>query len=134
MSLSTVNIQVLGRIGQDATVRPVKEYFAISFSVAVSEKRQNDQWITHWFNFTYWNKSDKVAKFLTKGKLVSVIADWVEVTEKEGKTYINYRVKDLNPFLEKKEESNISPVDTNYDQSPSAANTISDEEDDDLPF
>ena len=133
MSLSTLNIQVLGRIGQDATVRPVKEYFAISFSVAVSEKRQNDQWITHWFNFTYWSKSDKVAKFLTKGKLVSVIADWVDVSEKEGKTYINYRVKDLNPFLDKKEtEQNVNITD-HYTNPPAEVN-VSEDVDDDLPF
>lgn len=128
MSISTLNIQVVGRIGQDATVRQIKDFHAISFSVAVSEKRQNDQYVTSWFNFTYWAKTDKIAQYLTKGKLVSVIADWFEITEKDGKTYTNFRVKDLNPFLEKKEEGNSSTKP--YAEAPRAT----EEEDDNLPF
>ena len=131
MSISTLNIQVVGRIGQDATIRQVKDFYAISFSVAVSEKRQNDQYVTSWFNMTYWSKSDKIAQYLIKGKLVSVVADWFDITEKEGKTYTNFRVKDLNPFLEKKEDANHTAKP--YSETPKATKET-DEEEDDLPF
>lgn len=132
MSIATFNTQIVGRLGNDAVVRPVGETFAISFSVAVSEKRQNDQYVTSWINCTYWSKSDKVAKYLLKGKLVSAVSDWFEVTEKEGKTYTNFRVKDLNAFLEKNEPTATVPtqVEKPKEENPFA----SDNEDDDLPF
>lgn len=127
MSLSNINIQVVGRIGNDCKVNSVKDYYAISFSVAVSEKRQNDNQVTSWMNFTYWTKSNKVAQYLTKGKLISVVANWFEITEKDGKTYTNFRVKELNPFLEK--NSNSEPTTKPEEK----ANPV-DDEDDDLPF
>ena len=131
MSLSTLNIHIVGRIGQDATIRQVQDYFAISFSVAVSEKRKNDEYITSWFNCTYWAKSDKIAQYITKGKLVSVVADWFEVTEKDGKTYTNFRVKDVNPFLEKSEKQNDTHTAEPYQETPKP--DVNSEEDD-LPF
>lgn len=134
MSLSNCNIQIVGRIGQDALIRQVQDYFAISFSVAVSEKRKNDQQATAWFNCTYWVKSDKIAQYLTKGKLVSVVADWFDVTEKEGKTYTNFRVKELNPFLEKS-VSNDNHTAKPYDETPrTTEKEVFEEETDDLPF
>lgn len=129
MSISNLNIQVVGRLGQDAIVRKVQDYNAISFSVAVSEKRKEDQYVTTWMNFTYWTKSDKIANYLTKGKLISVVADWFEITTKEDKTYTNFRVRELNPFLEKNEPTAAQPTGTVANQNP-----FSEEEDDDLPF
>ena len=136
MSISNLNIQIIGRIGQDATVRQVKDYFAISFSVAVSEKRKEDNYVTAWFNCTYWTKSDKIAQYITKGKLVSVVADWFDVTEKEGKTYTNFRVKDLNPFLEKSDKQDDGThTATPYSQTPATTtNPLLEEEEDDLPL
>lgn len=137
MSISNLNIQIIGRIGQDATVRQVKDYFAISFSVAVSEKRKEDNYVTAWFNCTYWTKSDKIAQYITKGKLISVVSDWFDVTEKDGKTYTNFRVKDLNPFLEKSEkQDNGDHTAAPYAETPKAgANPLLDEDDsEDLPF
>ena len=61
-------------------------------------------------NFTYWTKSDKIANYLTKGKLISVVADWFEITTKEDKTYTNFRVRELNPFLEKNEPTAAQPI------------------------
>lgn len=131
MSIANCNIQIVGRIGQDAVIRQVQDYFAISFSVAVSEKRKNDQQATAWFNCTYWSKSDKIAQYLTKGKLVSVVADWFDVTEKDGKTYTNFRVKELNPFLEK----NTDNAPKHQEETPrTTEKEVFAEEDDDLPF
>lgn len=134
MSLSNCNIQIVGRIGQDAVIRPVQDYFAISFSVAVSEKRKNDQQATAWFNMTYWTKSDKIAQYLTKGKLVSVVADWFDVTEKEGKTYTNFRVKELNPFLEKTVINDNHAAKPIEEKPRMTDKPVFEEEDDDLPF
>ena len=130
MSIANVNIQIVGRLGQDCTVRDVQDYKAISFSVAASEKRKNDQQVTSWFNFTYWTKSDKIAQYLTKGKLISVVADWFEVTEKEGKTFTNFRVRELNPFLEKSEKDTHTAKP--YNETPKTENE--EDDDDDLPF
>ncbi len=129
MSISNINIQIVGRIGNDAKINKVHDYFAISFSVAASERRKNDQQVTAWFNCTYWSKSDKIAQYLTKGKLISVVADWFDVTEKDGKTFNNFRVKELNPFLEKNTDT----------QQPTQTERITDKPieediDDDLPF
>ena len=134
MSLSNLNIQIVGRIGNDATIRQVQEYFAISFSVAVSEKRKNDQQATAWFNCTYWVKSDKIAQYLTKGKLISVIADWFDVTEKGGKTYTNFRVKELNPFLERNQEPTEAKPLEKGEPTKAGDKDVFAEDDDDLPF
>lgn len=134
MSLSNLNIQIVGRIGNDATIRQVKEYFAISFSVAVSENRQNSQQATAWFNCTYWVKSDKIAQYLTKGKLISVIADWFDVTEKDGKTYTNFRVKELNPFLERNPEPTEAKPLEKGEATKAGDKDVFAEDDDDLPF
>lgn len=131
MSISNINIQIVGRIGNDAKITPVHEYFAISFSVAASEKRKNDHQATAWFNCTYWTKSDKIAQYLTKGKLISVVSDWFEVTEKDGKTFTNFRVKELNPFLEKNTDYTPKPQE---ETQRSTDKPIDEDIEDDLPF
>lgn len=128
MSLATFNLTAVGRLGNDCTVREVKEQFAISFSIAVSEKR-GENYATTWLNFTLWSKTNKLAEYLKKGKLVSVVSDWFDITEKDGKQYTNFRVKDLNPFLERNE-----PVASQPTEKPKEDNPFSDEGDDSLPF
>jgi single-stranded DNA-binding protein len=133
MSIANFNTQIIGRLGNDAEVRNVGEYNAISFSIAISEKRKNDQYVTSWINCTYWSKSDKILQYLKKGKLISVVADWFEVKESEGKRYFNFRVKDLNPFLEKNEPTAAAPTSENG-QSVRDENPFAGDDDDDLPF
>ena len=128
MSLATFNLTAVGRLGNDCTVREVKEQFAISFSIAVSEKR-GENYATTWLNFTLWSKTNKLAEYLKKGKLISVVSDWFDITEKDGKQYTNFRVKDLNPFLERNE-----PVASQPTEKPKEDNPFSDEGDDSLPF
>ena len=124
MSLATFNLTAVGRLGNDCTVREVKEQFAISFSIAVSEKR-GENYATTWLNFTLWSKTNKLAEYLKKGKLVSVVSDWFDITEKDGKQYTNFRVKDLNPFLERNE-----PVASQPTEKPKEDNPFSDDDDD----
>ena len=128
MSLATFNLTAVGRLGNDCTVREVKEQFAISFSIAVSEKR-GENYATTWLNFTLWSKTNKLAEYLKKGKLVSVVSDWFDITEKDGKQYTNFRVKDINPFLERNE-----PVASQPTEKPKEDNPFADEGDDSLPF
>ena len=98
-----VQITILGNLTKDAEVRNTQgEYKAISFSVAVNEKRIDKEDASTFFNCTYWSKSDKIAQYLTKGKKVLVNIDWVETTEKDGKYYTNFRVRNVNPFLDSK--------------------------------
>ena len=89
MSSSTFNCQIVGRLGSDAKVNKIGENNAISFSVAISEKKGEDN-VTSWINCTYWSKSDKIAQYLTKGKLVSVSANWYAEREHDGKRYSNF--------------------------------------------
>ena len=124
MSLATFNLTAVGRLGNDCTVREVKEQFAISFSIAVSEKR-GENYATTWLNFTLWSKTNKLAEYLKKGKLVSVVSDWFDITEKDGKQYTNFRVKDLNPFLERNE-----PVASQPTEKPKEDNPFADDDDD----
>lgn len=111
-----INITILGNLTADATVRNTTgEYKAISFSIAVNEKRQNDQQAVAFFNCTLWSKSEKIAQYLTKGKKVLAHLDWFEITEKDGKTYTNFRVRNVNPFLDSKQESQKPAEDEDSD-------------------
>ena len=127
-----VQITILGNLTKDAEVRNTQgEYKAISFSIAVNEKRKDKEDASTFFNCTYWSKSDKIAQYLTKGKKVLVNIDWVETTEKEGKYYTNYRVRNVNPFLDSK-GVNDAPK-----QAESKGNKVSDvfdDENDNLPW
>ena len=94
--------------------------------------------MTSWINCTYWSKSDKIAQYLTKGKLVSVSADWYAEREHDGKRYSNFRVRDINPFLEKSEAKTEAPQPNTF-QTPApttSTDPFADEQDDQdsLPF
>lgn len=129
MSLSNFSMHAVGRLGQDCTVRQSGEYNVLSFSIANSEQRKGKDNAVQWLNFSYFTKSDKIAPYLTKGKLISVVSDWFEVREKDGKSYHNFRVRDINPFLEKNTPSNNAEPDAK-----TATNANPFDEDDDLPF
>ena len=129
-----VQITILGNLTKDAEVRNTQgEYKAISFSVAVNEKRKDKEDASTFFNCTYWCKSDKIAQYLTKGKKVLVNIDWVETTEKDGKYYTNYRVRNVNPFLDSK-GVNDAGKDTYKAMGVEKKDDVFDENSLDLPF
>ena len=129
MSITNLNIQVVARLGQDAKYNKVGEKFAIYFSLPITEKRGESNF-TSWLNFTYWSKSDKILQFLTKGKLVSVVSDFYTENEKDGKKYHSFRVREINPFLEKNEN-----IKGNFTEKKDISNNVIDELlDDDLLF
>ena len=135
MSSATFNCQIVGRLGNDAKINKIGENNAIYFSVAISE-RKGEENVTSWINCTYWSKSDKIAQYLTKGKLVSVSADWYAEREHEGKRYSNFRVRDINPFLEKSDTKTEAPQGnfTGKPKEKEAENPFAEEGDDDFPF
>ena len=140
MSLTNFNTQIIGRLGNDAKSRQVGEYFAISFSLPISENKSNGEQITQWINCTYWSKTEKMLQYLTKGKLVSVVSDFYNENEKDGKKYSNFRVRDINPFLEKSDTKQDAPQGNFTEKSEKPINKVeqenpfTDEEDDDLVF
>ena len=75
-----------------------------------------------------------VAQYLTKGKLVSVSADWYAEREHDGKRYSNFRVRDINPFLEKSETKTEAPQGNLTEKPKEKAENPFAEEDDELPF
>lgn len=70
-----IKLSLIGNIGGDATVRTLDNgSTAISFSVAVTEKRK-DQEITTWAACTIWKYNDQpttIAQYLKKGQKVYV--------------------------------------------------------------
>ena len=146
--------QVIGNIGQDATVRNLESgQAAISFSVGASERWTDAQGVkqerTEWFNCTIWRKQDKVAiaQYLKKGTKVLVegkvtARPWTNQTG-ELKASLELRVDNFE-FVGSapKEESQGAPqpiqnaAPTNQAPLPESfsGNIKTDTQDDDLPF
>ena len=86
---------LIGRIGKDAEYNNVNaEMNVITFTLATSESFLNKQGekveATEWHTIKRFQKSTKLAEFLTKGTLVAVEGQIkTETWEKEGKT--NYK-------------------------------------------
>lgn len=78
---------LIGRVGNDAELKPVKDSEVVNFSVAVNEhyktKAGEKKTTVTWYECAYWNAS-KVAPFLKKGTIVLV----------EGKAVANAYKKD----------------------------------------
>jgi len=77
--MSALRLQILGNIGQDATVAEVNGRFCINFSVAHNKQfTDNDgvlRKITTWVNCGLWKddkKKTEVAKYLKAGTIVLV--------------------------------------------------------------
>ena len=121
-----INAIFLGNLTADAKTRDTKgDYKAISFSLGINEKRQNGNDASTFINCTYWSKSDKIAQYLTKGKKILVVADWFDVTEKDGKTYTNFRVRDIK-FADSTKKTD--------EPTPKANDLLDDDDNDGLPF
>lgn len=77
---SSLNMQVDGYVGGDPQVRQrqVGEQTVASFSVAISRKNRAGEMQTLWVRVNCWNKlSDVAAKYVRKGSLVKVTAEWL---------------------------------------------------------
>lgn len=80
-------MQVIGHLGQDATVNTVNGKTVINFSVAHSEKYKNKDGVeidkSIWVSAAYWTDRVNVAMYLKKGTQV-----YLEGSP-EAKTYTN---------------------------------------------
>jgi single-strand DNA-binding protein len=82
-----VKIELIGNLGQDATVNTVNSKTVINFSVAHTEKYKNkdgeDVSNTTWVSCAYWTDRINVASYLKKGTQVYVEG------KPEAKIYMN---------------------------------------------
>jgi single-strand DNA-binding protein len=82
-----IKMQVIGHLGQDATVNTVNGKTVINFSVAHSEKYKNKDGVeidkSIWVSAAYWTDRVNVAMYLKKGTQV-----YLEGSP-EAKTYTN---------------------------------------------
>lgn len=71
-----VKIEVIGRIGKDATVNQHNGKYVINFSVAHSEKYKDQNGVevnkAVWVECAYWSEYTRIAQYLTKGTQVYV--------------------------------------------------------------
>jgi len=76
---------IIGHLGKDAECRTAGQHKVVSFSVAVTRKRQGNE-STTWFRCDWFgDRAVKVVQFLSKGKAVQVVGELYEDTyEKDG--------------------------------------------------
>jgi single-strand DNA-binding protein len=69
---------IIGHLGKDAEIRDAGQHKVVSFSVAVTRKRQGNE-STTWFRCQWFgDRAVKVLQFLTKGKAVQVVGELYE--------------------------------------------------------
>ena len=92
-----IKLQVIGHLGQDATVNNVNGKNVINFSVAHSEKFKNKEGVdvnkSVWVSCAYWTEKTNVASYLKKGTQVFVEGS------PEAKTYRNQNTNEVMPQL-----------------------------------
>lgn len=99
-----IKLQVIGHLGQDATVNTVNGKTVINFSVAHSEKYKNKDGIevgkSTWVSCAYWTDRINVAMYLKKGTQVYVegVPEAKTYTSKTNEILpqLNLRVISLN--------------------------------------
>jgi len=92
-----IKLQVIGHLGQDATVNNVNGKTVINFSVAHSEKFKNKEGAevnkSVWVSCAYWTDKTNVSLYLKKG--TQIYAEGVP----EAKTYRNQTTNEIVPQL-----------------------------------
>jgi single-strand DNA-binding protein len=99
-----IKLQIIGHLGQDATVNTVGGKTVINFSVAHSEKYKNKEGIevnkSIWVSAAYWTDKINVALYLKKGTQVYVegLPEARTYTNKNNETLpqLNVRVVSLS--------------------------------------
>lgn len=128
------NVQLVGRIGKDAEYNNVSaEMNVITFTLATSESFTNkagekvEQ--TEWHTIKRFQKSTKIAEYLTKGTLVSVQGQIrTEKWDKDGVTQYKTIIKAEKIELLSKAKDSVPSSDKENDSMPK------EELGDDLPF
>jgi single-strand DNA-binding protein len=144
-----IKLQIIGRIGKDATLNQVNGKNVINFSVAHSERYKdntgNEQERTVWAECAYWTERTAVLPYLTKGTQVFVEGnpDVRTYPKGDGSTgaSLTVRVREVQLLGSKSDnpqpQATAAPVEMNAREStmpqPSAAD-FSSSQPDDLPF
>jgi len=115
-----VKLQVIGHLGQDATVNNVNGKTVINFSVAHSEKFKNKEGVevnkSVWVSCAYWTDKTNVSNYLKKGTQV-----YVEGVP-EAKTYRNQNTNEIMPQLSLR-VTNIQLLSSNKTNNATTENT-----------
>ena len=109
-----IKMQIIGFIGQDATVNNVNGKSVINFSVAHSEKYKNKDGVevnkSTWASCAYWTDKINVAMYLKKGTQVYLegVPEAKTYTNKNNETLpqLNIRVASLTLLSSNKPASN----------------------------
>ena len=90
------NWDIVGAIGQDATVRQAGQSTVCNFSIAVKSGYGDREQIL-WPRISLWGKkaSGRFPEFLVKGQIVSVSGE-LSIEEYNGKTQLNVRASEVN--------------------------------------
>ena len=107
-------MQVIGHLGQDATVNNVNGKSVINFSVAHSEKYKNKDGLevnkSIWVSAAYWTDRTAIAPYLKKGTQVYLegVPEAKTYTNKNNETLpqLNLRVVSLTLLSSNKPASN----------------------------
>ena len=116
------HITIAGHLGRDAETREAGHSVVTSFSIAVSDKR-NDR--TNWFSCSLWgSRGEKLRQYLVKGKAV-LVTGGLTTREHNEKQYLEVNVDDLS-FLGSGSEASSS--------APRSTAAAAGEPDEDIPF
>lgn len=115
-----IKLQLIGHLGQDATVNEVNGRKVINFSVAHSEKYKNKEGVevnkSVWVSCAYWTDKTSVVNYLKKG--TQVYAEGAP----EAKTYRNQTTNEVMPQLSLRVTS-IQLLSSNKNSSNTTENT-----------
>lgn len=118
-----IKLQVIGHLGQDATVNTVNGKTVINFSVAHSEKYKNKDGVevskSVWVSAAYWTDKINVSLYLKKGTQVYVegVPEARTYTNKNNETLpqLNVRVISLSLLSSNKPAATTSSSVPNQD-------------------
>jgi len=126
---------IVGRVGKDPEVRTTTNSRVASFSLATTEK-YNDQEKTQWHNCIVWAKlADVVEKYVKKGQLLYVEGriEYRSYDDKDGnKRYITDIVVSSLQMLGGKKTDDVTAKPEPQAEAPSQSNTS--DEPNGLPF
>ena len=110
-------IIVTGRLTKDGELRSTesgKQVYSNSVAARRKFKNKNDEYDTDFFNFVYWNISDKFSQYLKKGKSVIIEGNLQNRTydDKDGnKRYVTEIIAERIELTgESKKEENTESV------------------------
>lgn len=132
------NFKELVRLGKDAETRYTQGGKSVTGFSAAFDDGWGENKKTIWLDCSGWgDRYEKIAQYLTKGSQ-AVVEGNIGTREYEGKTYVTLMLTDVKLVGGKQEgghqQSRPQQRSQPQRQAPSAADTLSDFADDDIPF